>query len=256
MAEATDAFGRALADWARGGTDPEILERDDGHTEVGAGHELYVAGPECWPGAERRSLRYARGRVIDLGCGAGRVALHLQRRGLDVVAADASPLAVRTTRARGVREVRRLSAGGLTDELASFDTVVLFGNNFGLFGTPGSLRRTLAVWARRARPGTRILAESTSPFGGGVPALSAEYIRRNRRRDKMAGQIRLRVHYRRWTGPWFGWLFVSPAQMRKLLRGTGWRPMRLEEGDRGDPYVAVLERTDDGGRTSPRRSPP
>lgn len=255
MAEAADPFGRALADWARGGTEPEILERDDGHTEVGAGHELYVAGPGGWPGPERRALRYARGRVIDLGCGAGRVALHLQARGLEVVAADDSPLAVHTTRTRGVRHVRRLSADGLTHEMASFDTVVLFGNNFGLFATPGRVRRTLTAWARAAAPGTRILAESTSPFGGGVPALTAEYVRRNRGRGRMAGQMRLRVHYRRWTGPWFGWLFVSPAQMRTLLRGTGWHPVRLEEGQRGDPYVAVLERTDEGGRTSPRRSP-
>lgn len=35
-----DAFGMALVDWARGGTDLEILEREDGFVDTGAGPEV------------------------------------------------------------------------------------------------------------------------------------------------------------------------------------------------------------------------
>ena len=88
MADGADAFGRALSDWARGETDPETFERDDGYTEAGMGHELYVAGFSAWLSAERRSVRYVRGRVVDVGCAAGRVPLYLQERGHDVVGLD------------------------------------------------------------------------------------------------------------------------------------------------------------------------
>jgi len=76
MRKGADVFGRALLDWAQGGTVPEIIERDDGFTETGAGHEGYLAEFKDWPSSQRQSIRYVRGRVIDVGCSAGRVALY------------------------------------------------------------------------------------------------------------------------------------------------------------------------------------
>jgi len=242
VAAGTDAFGRALWEWARGSTEPETIERDDGFAEVGAGHELYVAAFGDWPAAERRSVRYVRGRVVDVGCGAGRVALYLQERGFEVVGLDASPLAARTARARGVRETWCMSIGEFGRQVAGFDTVVLFGNNFGIFGTPERLRRALAAWARRCAPGTRILAESTNPYCGGAPALDRGYYHRNRQRGRLGGQVRLRTRYRGAATPWFDWLFVSRREMGALVRGTGWHPRLVVGAGRAEPYVAVLER--------------
>ena len=237
-----DAFGRALLDWARGGTDPEIIERDDGVVDTGAGHEVYLADVHHWPTAERRALKLARGRVLDAGCGAGRVALQLQERGHDVVGVDASPLAVRAARLRGVGEVWCSPLEHLDGEVGAFDTVVLFGNNFGIRGTPARTRRLLGAWARQARPGARILAESTNPYCGGAPAIDRAYYRRNVARGRMPGQVRVRTVYQRWATPWFDWLFVSRRDMRRLLQGTGWRQVRVLGTTPVEPYVAVLER--------------
>jgi len=229
-------------DWTSGGTDPEILERSDGVTDVSAGHEIYLAAYRRWPEAERRSLRYARGRIIDVGCGAGRVALHLQQGGSDVVALDSSPLAVRAARRRGVAQTWCASLPDLSAEIATFSTVVLFGNNVGIFGTPARLRRVLSTWARRMPPEARILAESTNPYAGGAPALDRGLYFRNRARGLAPGQIRLRSRYQDVVGPWFDWFFVSRAEMRTLLKGTGWHQSRILAGAPRDPYVAVLEK--------------
>jgi SAM-dependent methyltransferase len=242
MAERIDVFGRALRDWAQGGTEPEIFERDDGFTETGMGHELYLADVAHWPGPERRAMRYVRGRVIDVGCAAGRVALHLQGRGYEVVGLDNSPLAVRTARTRGVAHTWCGTADSLSTRIGSFDTIVLFGNNFGIFGTPDRIRRVLTSWARRTGPGTRILAESTNPYCGGAPVLTRSHYFDNRRRGLMPGQVRLRIRYRGQAGPWFTWLFVSRREMKSLLRGTGWHQCRVLGESPGDPYVAVLEK--------------
>jgi SAM-dependent methyltransferase len=242
MRRGNDVFGRALMDWARGGTAPEILERDDGYTDLSAGHEFYVAGFEDWPLSERQSIRYVRGRVVDVGCGAGRVSLYLQQRGFDVVGLDASPLAVRTARLRGVKEAWCLSIDELPKRLELFDTIVLFGNNFGLFGSPDRARKSLAVWARRTKPGARILAQSTNPYSGGAPAINRSYYRMNKQRGRMPGQVRMRSHYRGQVGAWSNWLFVSRKEMRILLRGTGWHQAKVLGGRPADSYVAVLEK--------------
>ncbi len=242
MRQGTDVFGRALMDWTQGGTAPEVIERDDGFTDLGAGHELYVAKFKDWPSSERQSIRYVRGRIIDVGCGAGRVALYLQQRGFDVVGLDASRLAIRSARLRGVKEAWCMSIDDLSDRIAQFDTIILFGNNLGIFGTPDRLRRMLTVWAHRTNARARILAQSTNPYCGGAPAFDRSYYKRNKQRGRMPGQLRIRTHYRGYVGTWSDWLFVSRNEMRVLLKGTGWQQSKILGQSRSDPYVAVLEK--------------
>jgi SAM-dependent methyltransferase len=248
--ERTDAFGRALLDWVGGGTDPEIHERHDGYVEAGAGPEHYLATYERWPAAERRAMGYVRGRTVDVGCGAGRVALHLQDQWADVVAVDSSPLAVRAARAHGVRRLQVISARALTPAIGSFETVLLLGNNAGLFGTPRRLQAALTGWARRMGGGARVLAGSTSPYGGEAPVLDAGYRRANRASGRMAGQLLLRVRYRQLASPWFSWLFVSERELRSLVAGTGWHCAHVLDNGPGGPFVAVLEKVEDSAGRS------
>jgi SAM-dependent methyltransferase len=77
----------------------EIVERSDGFITASVmGPKLYLAPFRRWPAHHRRAIRYMRGRVLDVGAGGGRVALHLQERGHDVVAIDNSPGAIEVCR--------------------------------------------------------------------------------------------------------------------------------------------------------------
>jgi methylase of polypeptide subunit release factors len=55
-------------------------------------------------------FRGVRSAEVDIGCGAGRLALYLQARGHEVVAIDISPLAVKTCMKRGVHRLHFLYA--------------------------------------------------------------------------------------------------------------------------------------------------
>ena len=235
-----DVFGRALLDWAMGGTSPEVLEREDGFTQVGAGPDVYLSRFSGWPAAERRSIRYMHGRVMDVGCGAGRVALELQNRGVEVVALDASPLAAKTAKIRGVNEVWSMPLEDLDSRIETFDSIVLFGNNFGIFETPTRARQMLVQLAKRTKPGARIFAESTNAYCGGAPSFDRSYYHRNKARGLSPGQVKLRYHYGHLVGPWFRWLYVSRSEMRTILVGTGWHLERTLGAHQSEPYVAIL----------------
>jgi len=227
-----DAFGAALLAEA-----DEIVERDDGFIQ--AGKFGYFAPVRRWPAVERRALRYVRGRVLDVGVGAGRVAFELQKRGHEVVGIDVSPGAVEVARRRGVRDVRLLRFEDVDNSLGRFGTVVMYGNNFGLFASPAKTKRML----RRLRGlADRIVAASRDPYGTDEPA-HLRYQERNRQRGRLSGQLRLRSRYRDLVGPWFEYLIVSPDEMAELVDGTGWRIHRLVR-DEGSYYVAVLEGVD------------
>ena len=237
-----DAFGRAVWDWARGGTVPEIVERDDGYMEEGAGPGVYLSPMAGWPRAERQALRSVRGRVLDVGCGAGRVTLELQQRSFEVVGLDASPLAVRAARLRGVDMVWCTSLEKLGARLKVFDSLILFGNNFGLFETPDGAHERLKQWARLTPPDARIFVESTSAYGGGAPGFDRTYYRRNRANGRPPGELRARYRYEDSVGQWFTWLFVGRSEMREIVRGTGWHVARVFATHVGEPYVAMLEK--------------
>ena len=240
--ERSDAWGAAVADLYKGGPDGRaILERDDGYIEpIALG--LMLAPPSEWPRFERSALRFARGRVLDVGCGAGRHALEMQRRGLDVVGIDTSPRTLTVARARGVRDLRRLGIGNVSRRLGLFDTVLLLGNNLGLLEGLAEGRRHLRRIAAATTDRARIIATTRDPYVTNAPE-HPPYHRRNRSRGRLGGQIRMRVRYRSLVDPWFDYLFVSRPELDRLLRGTGWE-VRRSFGNAKPHYAVVIEKSD------------
>jgi SAM-dependent methyltransferase len=219
----------------------EIVERDDGFVMASRfGPAGYLAPYRRWPSRQRRAMRLVRGRVLDVGCGAGRVALHLQERGLEVVSIDTSPGAVEASRRRGVRDARVLSLDDVDESLGPFDTVVMLGNNLGLLGGEAKARRVLRRLHRLTSDRGRIVGETLNAHDTDDP-VHLRYHERNRARGRLPGQIRIRVRYRDLATPWFDYLFVSPDELRKLVEGTGWRIARLLDAEE-TLYVAVLEK--------------
>jgi len=219
-----------------------MIERDDGYLDVSGGREMYFAAYPDWPSRHRQAIKYAKGRVLDIGCGAGRHALYLQAKGLDVLGIDTSPLAVAVCRERGLREVRVMSLSQISPALGTFSTVLMLGNNFGLFANPENARRLLKRLHRVTNQDARIIAESLDPYQTNNPFHLA-YQQRNRQRGRMVGQVRIRVRYHRYATPWFDYLFVSRKEMEKILRGTGWKVKRFNP-PRGYLYVAVIVKAD------------
>jgi SAM-dependent methyltransferase len=243
-----DAYGRILLAIHEGRRASEIMERDDGLIYTGDPAD-YFAPFRRWPRAEREAMRHSRGRVLDVGCAAGRVSLHLERRGHDVVAIDESPLAIEVARRRGVRGARTMRLADVTPALGLFDTVVILRNNFGLAGAGRPPRAVLERLARLTSARGRIITDSVNPRRIADPAIRAGALR-----DARGGAgHRFRVRWMGFASPWFRYTMVPPAAMRRLVAGSGWRVTHII--DDGSPrYVVVLEKSGAKGRRPASRS--
>jgi SAM-dependent methyltransferase len=235
-----DGYGQMLLAALEGRDVVEIVERDDGFIEAAGGPSMYLAPFRRWHPLDRQAMRFARGRVLDVGCGGGRVCLHLQERGQEVVGIDISAGAVEVCRRRGVRDVRLCSIDDVDGSLGVFDTIVMLGNNFGLFASAAKAKRLLRRFHRLTSEHGRIVAETRDVYRTDDLAHLA-YHKRNRSRGRMSGQIRIRVRYRDHATPWFDYLMVSQHELDGLLDGTGWQLERVLESE--DTYVAIIDKT-------------
>ena len=240
LTEQQDAYGRIVWDYLHGKPSVEIIERDDGWFGISGGAPHYFAEFKKWPRHQRAVMRFVRGRVLDVGCGAGRCCLYLQKQGHPVVGIDVSPLGIKVCRQRGVKDARLLRFTQVSRALGRFDTILMMGNNFGLFGSRARARWMLRRLHALTSPDARIVAESLNVYQTKDPD-HLRYQQFNRRRGRMSGQLRFRVRYRRYCTPWFDYLIVSPEEMEAILTGTGWRVRRFLKST-GPIYVAVIEK--------------
>ena len=105
------------------------------------------------------------GSVLDAGCGTGRVAIELARRGHDVVGVDLDETMLATARANAP-DLSWVQADLTTVDLGrTFDAVVLAGNVM-IFVAPGSEQQVVARAATHLRSGGHLVAGFQLRTGG------------------------------------------------------------------------------------------
>jgi SAM-dependent methyltransferase len=237
-----DAFGQILS-LAYGGSEAfEIVERDDGYIEAMPA-KAYFSEYTDWPQIEQKAMDFVRGRVLDVGCGAGRMALYLQSKGFNVTGIDISPLAVKICRLRGVRKAKLKPIEKVDFRPNAFDTIIMMGNNFGLFGNFNKARRLLKKFNRITSKNAIIVADTNDPYKTDNSA-HLDYHKRNREKGRMGGQLRIRIRHKQYKGRWFEYLLASKQEIKEILKGTGWEVEQFMDSDgvRLSRYLAIIKK--------------
>jgi SAM-dependent methyltransferase len=232
MSAAYGLHGAALLDCFRGERDAVLACHQDGvRDDVPAAFWLRE---EIAP-LEAAALDLCRGRVLDIGAGAGVHALALQRRGLDVTAIDVAPGCVVVMRERGVRKAEVADVESFAG--SSFDTLLCLCNGLDKVGRLADLPRFLARMRLLLAPGGQLLADSFNLRVGATPRQRLA-MEDKEQAGRYFGEVDLRFDYKGVQGAPFTVLHVDFGTLARIAGESGWSCEHVVSAD--GHYLARL----------------
>lgn len=183
--------------------EPDMLytvERDDGYQEQVNIYTYMTKVPSEWSMVFPAILKFSEGRVLDVGCGSGRLSLYLQEKGFDVKAIDYDPNSVYVAEQRGLNDVELMDIYNATLKQASFDTVLVTGIGE-LVQDKANTRKLISIV-------TKILKKAGVVIGTSAYCLpdtpDEEYLIRHNR------QVRSKIIWQGQTSDWLTALSFTP----------------------------------------------
>lgn len=188
---------------------------------------------EEMPMLEQKALSLAKGKVLDVGAGAGCHALALQAQSIAVKAIDISPLSCEAMELRGVMNAECIN---LFDEHleTGFDTILLLMNGTGIAGKIENLPALFNRLKALLNKDGQILIDSSdikyiyeNEDGSFDINLNAAYY----------GEVDYQMVYKDVKGDSFDWLYVDFPLLKSIAESCGLHGELIAEGEHYD-YLA------------------
>lgn len=207
---------------------------------------------EVDPVVEKPILEHASGRVLDVGCGPGRIAVYLmtERREYvtEVVGIDSSPASLRDYERRWAQEVSAPCITRCLDVRASdfgslgmFDTILMLGDTLGIPGNRSGLTQLFNILRSHTQLGGKLIASGCDPKKMTNP--DERFINDdNARAGFDPGERYLRISFENHDTGWFQLYRVGLDELHNIASTTGWRILdQHTRWQNPDHYGVVLE---------------
>lgn len=218
-----DPIGKAIIDYVNTKKPEDIIVSSDICEDDIIPVEVLFRTFEEMPLIEQKALQLAKGKVLDVGSGAGFHALYLMDLGFEVETIDISKQAINYQKSKGIN-AKWLDFYKLTDE--KYDTIFMLMNGLGISGTLSNLEHTLLHAKSLLNPGGSLLCDSSDikelyedEDGALWMDLNTEYY----------GNFRFQMKYGKEIGPWFNWLYVDFDNLFKAAKNVGLKAVRVIE---------------------------
>ncbi|KQB37872.1 putative methyltransferase [Flavobacterium daejeonense] len=230
-----DLFGKAILDYQTHNSPENIITE----TTISEEDEMDIAylfrSFDEMPNIEQKALELAKGKILDVGCGAGSHSLYLQnQRKLEVTAIDISTNAVKACKLRGLKNA--FIQDILTFENETFDSILLLMNGTGIFGTLKNTPKFLQKLKSLLKPGGQILIDSSDIIymfdqdeDGAFEVPANSYY----------GELEFTIQYKGEIEDSFPWLYLDYNTLQNVAIANGFQCELILEGDHYD-YLARL----------------
>lgn len=183
---------------------------------------------------EQKALGLSRGKVLDIGSGAGSHSLYLQNeRNLDVTALDISPKSIEVCRLRGIRKAVCGNMLQFSDD--TYDTILLLMNGTGIFQSLKVIDIYLKKLHSLLNKNGQILIDSTDIIymfdrdeddGVYIPA------------EGYYGELDYIVHYKGESEEAIKWLYLDFNTLKNAAENNGFKIEKIVKDE--DSYLAKL----------------
>ena len=234
-----DLFGKAILDFQTKNSPEDLITE----TTISEEDEMSVAylfrSYTEMPKLEQKALQLTKGKILDVGCGAGSHSLSLQNeRNLDVTSIDISPNAIQACTLRGLKKAKVQDV--MTLENKKFDTILLLMNGAGMCGKLKKIPNFLLKLKSLLHPGGQILMDSSdiiymfddddsedSEGGKWIPG------------EGYYGEIVFNISYKGEKEKPFDWMFIDYNTLQNAAFANGLQCELILEGEHYD-YLARL----------------
>jgi SAM-dependent methyltransferase len=230
-----DLFGKAILDYQTGNNPQDLITE----TSISEADEMSVAylfrDFEEMPKIEQKALALSKGKILDVGCGAGSHSLYLQKNGFNVTSIDISPNAIKACELRGLKKAKVQDVMQLENE--KFDTILLLMNGAGMCGRLKNITKFLLKLKSLLTENGQILVDSSDIIymfdddedgGKWIPGDSEYY-----------GEVEFKVSYKGETEKPFDWMYIDYNTLQNAAIANGLSCELILEGEHFD-YLARL----------------
>lgn len=229
-----DLFGKAILDFQTNNS-PEAISTE---TNISEADDMDVAylfrSYNEMPKLEQKALQLSKGKILDVGCGAGSHSLYLQENNFDVTSIDISANAIEVCNLRGLKNTKVQNVLNLEND--KFDTILLLMNGTGIFGTLQETSNYLSKLKSLLAPNGQILIDSSDIIymfdedEDGSKWIPGE---------GYYGELTFTISYKNQTEAPFPWLYLDYNTLQNAAHANGLQCELIQEGDHFD-YLAKL----------------
>lgn len=236
-----DLFGKAILDFQTNNL-PEDIITETNISEADAMDVAYLfRSYKEMPKLEKKALQLSKGKVLDVGCGAGSHSLYLQNdKNLEVTSIDISENAIQACQLRGLKNAKVQNVLDLEIDSDShqnkFDTILLLMNGTGIFGTLAETSNYLLKLKSLLAPNGQILIDSSDIiYMFDEDEDGSKWIPG----DGYYGELTFTISYKNQTEEPFPWLYLDYNTLQNAAFANGLQCELIEEGKHFD-YLARL----------------
>ena len=230
-----DLFGKAILDFQTNNSPEDIItETSISEADVMSVGYLFRSFLEM-PKIEQKAIQLSKGKVLDVGCGAGSHSLYLQNeKKLDVTCIDISENAIKACNLRGLKNTKVQNILDIENE--KFDTILLLMNGTGIFENLIKAPIYLQKLKSLLNSNGQILIDSSDIIymfdddnDGGKSIPNNNYY----------GELTFSISYKKETENNFPWLYLDFKTLQNVAKDNGLKCEIIIEGNHYD-YLARL----------------